>query len=1243
MLKFINHIILSILILLLSACSSDNQYCIDPDDFFFDSFNVPAAFNGSQIEGEGEQQVTPWTETGLKTNGKPILIVVKPWELLGSGDDTSNSKQYLSAWTSWYGSSNPNELTGFTSGLPTCRVEGDQWCTGHDDLQVINAPCLFKNGKGLYGLLNKHGEADPNDNSFYKMQPRGVTFHVGKHNINHGGVKHKTINSQSQVVDAYGIYYNYDYGFDNTTQSSAINKDDYINSYLYFKISDIYYTDNDGKYQIIIKSGVKSQNLGPFSALVQFVKMRLFGVGYAITSESDETTSIGKAGEELSRTQEFSNNGIVASIFQNIIENNNFRMNIRIILTIYVAFTGLLFLAGMLQITKSELVVRVLKIAIMNQLITVDSSWSFFYNNLFIYFVQGVDLITTVMTSNITGTYSGIEIFDEMFELAFSKKLIYRLIGLMDKDFWGGAVFTLALYFLIASLIVIMAKAIVLYLLAFIFLGLLIILAPVFLTFMLFGFTKQFFDNWLKYLFSYTIQPIILIIGLSLIVTLIINEVYLTLGYGVCPKLYSFIDELIDNKPSSIWDFIANYTISTDGLSDIQSNLANIYVPNSFTKVDGTFCKPFECIDTRLPNFPYHNLNDARQMEVLTNFSNGNWVQWQSFWFFLVMVIFLDKFNSFIVSLGRYLTQSQNSGVNLAAAASEAYGNFKAVVKEGANLASKTARGLAKRTRIGRAAINKANKIKDNFKNKVDNVKTGIKTLGGMATGAAMYAGNAVGDAANKAGNKFANQAVKSVFTEKYGVKYSDISKSAASKYDSLASKHGITKNSDARSLFGKMAANKISYDQLNSAGKAKIDEMITSSKTGEIKDVNQARGSMMAKLFSGKDALDNLDKMAFTAEGNDASSGASKAEMSKLKERFTKSMLEDLGMSKKTGLEDVSNRISDMKNHSENLAKYKDIEAKFEKHGVSKTAGLSGARLEKKASKMKFLKRFGTEKILDSNQLFKQEQDLINDINGTYKSDAQIVDEKLVKLSRAAKNIANATENVSKKITESKAVKAVSESKLGKALKNKKVQRAIKLGFGGPAALLSETKLYKDLKNTIKSEGKELFNEFKKELDFESQARSKSSSEPDFDTSESLHHHDMSDDRDTGRARQEAEGVEVEPVNKSLTEDVDDYSDSLNEMFDEHADRELSSTLSEDDPNFVDGRTVYGQYVRDSDQNKSRGVGDAFESEDDVDYNPYENLGGQAGFEQGDAESEKDKEPTKKMRRGRGFKKPKN
>lgn len=51
---------------------------------------------------------------------------------------------------------------------------------------------------------------------------------------------------------------------------------------------------------------------------------------------------------------------------------------------------------------------------------------------------------------------------------------------------------------------------------------------------MLFGITRSLFENWLRQLISYALQPIILFTGLAFISMIIRTELYSSLGFGVC-------------------------------------------------------------------------------------------------------------------------------------------------------------------------------------------------------------------------------------------------------------------------------------------------------------------------------------------------------------------------------------------------------------------------------------------------------------------------------------------------------------------------------------------------------------------------------------------------------------------------------------------------------------------------------------------------------------------------------------
>jgi type IV secretion system protein VirB6 len=74
------------------------------------------------------------------------------------------------------------------------------------------------------------------------------------------------------------------------------------------------------------------------------------------------------------------------------------------------------------------------------------------------------------------------------------------------------------------------------YVMSFIFIAVLMGLAPLFLTFMLFESTRHLFDNWVKFTVKYMLEPLILLAGIIILTQLFTIYLDIILGYSVCWK-----------------------------------------------------------------------------------------------------------------------------------------------------------------------------------------------------------------------------------------------------------------------------------------------------------------------------------------------------------------------------------------------------------------------------------------------------------------------------------------------------------------------------------------------------------------------------------------------------------------------------------------------------------------------------------------------------------------------------------
>jgi type IV secretion system protein VirB6 len=197
-------------------------------------------------------------------------------------------------------------------------------------------------------------------------------------------------------------------------------------------------------------------------------------------------------------------------------------------LVIYVIMYGLFFLIGMTKITVEDLVGRVIKISIVVELFS-PTSWNFFNQYLFHAFLEGSNYLMTSAagtSSSTTNIFGFIDpIFDRYTNPTVWGLLLIQLLQIQNCLF----VFAIMTIYGIVIYCRAVLEVIVTYCLAFIGMSVMICLAPFFILLILFERTRSMFDNWLSTLFSYMIQPTMLLIFFLLIDQVISTQLYQTI------------------------------------------------------------------------------------------------------------------------------------------------------------------------------------------------------------------------------------------------------------------------------------------------------------------------------------------------------------------------------------------------------------------------------------------------------------------------------------------------------------------------------------------------------------------------------------------------------------------------------------------------------------------------------------------------------------------------------------------
>jgi type IV secretion system protein VirB6 len=203
-------------------------------------------------------------------------------------------------------------------------------------------------------------------------------------------------------------------------------------------------------------------------------------------------------------------------LYRKLVGNPGLQNIGKLLLVLYIIVYGLVFLAGAVQITATDLVIRVLKIGVIVALFS-ETSWTFFNDNLFNVFVSGSDYLFSqvIGVTSTTGNIFGF--IDPIFD-RYTNPNIWALLAIQLLQIHNGLAF-FAIMTIYSILIYFRAilEVIINYCLAFLGLAVMISLAPFFILLILFERTKSMFDNWLSTLFSYMIQPTVLLIFFLLI------------------------------------------------------------------------------------------------------------------------------------------------------------------------------------------------------------------------------------------------------------------------------------------------------------------------------------------------------------------------------------------------------------------------------------------------------------------------------------------------------------------------------------------------------------------------------------------------------------------------------------------------------------------------------------------------------------------------------------------------------
>lgn len=232
---------------------------------------------------------------------------------------------------------------------------------------------------------------------------------------------------------------------------------------------------------------------------------------------------------------------VSSSVFLGIVGDEGFRNVLLIASSIYVAIYGIFFTFGMVQITIHDLLVRLVKLGIINLLLSQDA-WKYF-DDIVVKFFNGAvdDVILHVSTlafntATNVGPLVGTNPFDPLDQALIyvvSSKMAITLLATFATGPYGFII-GLILVMSLGSFLKALFNALWIYVMALVIRTIMFGMAPIFIVCILFSRTRHLFDGWLNQIVNATFQPIFLFTFFAFFVLLIKSCLQSLLAWDVC-------------------------------------------------------------------------------------------------------------------------------------------------------------------------------------------------------------------------------------------------------------------------------------------------------------------------------------------------------------------------------------------------------------------------------------------------------------------------------------------------------------------------------------------------------------------------------------------------------------------------------------------------------------------------------------------------------------------------------------
>ncbi|WP_257639407.1 type IV secretion system protein [Ehrlichia ruminantium] len=308
---------------------------------------------------------------------------------------------------------------------------------------------------------------------------------------------------------------------------------------IYLGIDMIGYTDqfdykgmpnieSDNKYTVDFAINRWNPN---FSKAFVMIRDFLLKVLYGLP-DNQKASSISQAMDVVRTTK---SKGAVQHIYTNQTTSGKLWRGVQALCTLYIIFTVLGYVIGVVKCTKYDLGVRIAKIAVIVGLLSQDS-WELFSSHFFSLFVQGVSDLISTFNGELDGDNS-FAFLDPTIGVLLTGEVWIRFLTLIITGPIGWLVFAMIIWAVFVFFVCII-EAVIAYLFTIVAIAFLATLAPIFITFLLFQLTKTLFDSWIKMLVNFSLQPIILFAALAFLNQVMLTVLHDVTGFTVCNQCF---------------------------------------------------------------------------------------------------------------------------------------------------------------------------------------------------------------------------------------------------------------------------------------------------------------------------------------------------------------------------------------------------------------------------------------------------------------------------------------------------------------------------------------------------------------------------------------------------------------------------------------------------------------------------------------------------------------------------------